>query len=121
MHLDLRADNLLVDAAGSVFVVDWPWAARGAAWLDTVLLALDTAVHGDVDPQRLVAGSPVVAAAAPDDVTDLLLALTGLWARQMRLPAPPGLPTLRAFQRRFHDAALAWGRRRATTAGGRRG
>ena len=30
----------------------------------------------------------------------------------MRRPAPPGLPTLRAFQRRFHDAALAWGSRR---------
>ena len=121
VHLDLRADNLLVDATGSVFVVDWPWAARGAAWLDTVLLALDTAVHGDVDPQRLVTGSPVVAAADPDDVTDLLLTLTGLWARQMRLAAPPGLPTLRPFQRRFHDAALTWGRRRAATAGRRRG
>jgi hypothetical protein len=38
-----------------------------------------------------------------------------MWSAAMRRPDPPGLPTVRAFQRRFHDAALAWGRRRAGT------
>ena len=61
VHLDVRADNLLVTADGTVSVVDWPWAARGAAWVDTVLFALDPAVHGGVDPELLVADSPVVA------------------------------------------------------------
>jgi aminoglycoside phosphotransferase (APT) family kinase protein len=112
VHLDVRADNLLVTADGAVFVVDWPWAARGAAWVDTVLFALDPAVHGGVDPELLVADSPVVAGADPADVTDLLLALTGTWAQEMRRPPPPGLPTVRDFQRGFHDAALAWARRR---------
>ncbi len=65
-----------------------------------------------MDPELLVADSPVVAAADAADVTDLLLALTGTWAQAVRLPPPPGLPTVRAFQRRFHDAALAWARRR---------
>ena len=108
----MRADNLLVAADGTVSLVDWPWAARGAAWVDTVLFALDPAVHGGVDPELLVAYSPVVAAADPADVTDLLLALTGTWAQAVRQPPPPGLPTVRDFQRRFHDAALAWARRR---------
>ncbi|MGY1763801.1 phosphotransferase family protein [Geodermatophilus sp. SYSU D00779] len=112
VHLDVRADNLLVTADGAVFVVDWPWAACGAAWVDTVLFALDPAVHGGVDPELLVADSPVVAGADPADVTDLLLALTGTWAQAMRQRPPPGLPTVRDFQRRFHDAALAWARRR---------
>ncbi|MGY1681108.1 phosphotransferase family protein [Geodermatophilus sp. SYSU D01176] len=112
VHLDVRADNLLVTAEGAVVVVDWPWAARGAAWVDTVLFALDPAVHGGVDPELLVADSPVVAAADPADVTDLLVALTGTWAQEMRRRPPPGLPTVRDFQRRFHDAALAWARRR---------
>lgn len=121
VHLDIRADNLLVTADGAVVVADWPWAARGAAWVDTVLFALDAAVHGGVDPELLVAGSPLVATADPAAVTDLLLGLGGMWAAAMRRPDPPGLPTVRAFQRRFHDAALAWGRRRADSGPGRSG
>ena len=111
VHLDARADDLLVTAEGTVSLVDWPWAARGAAWVDTVLFALDPAVHGGVDPELLVADCPVVAAADPADGTDLLLALTETWAQAVRQP-PPGLPTVRDFQRRFHDAALTWARRR---------
>lgn len=117
VHLDVRADNLLLAVDGSVVIVDWPWAARGAAWVDTVLFALDAAVHGGVDPEALVRDVPAVTAADPVAVTDLVLALTGMWAAAMRRPAPPGLPTVRAFQRRFHGAALAWGRRRTADAG----
>lgn len=112
VHLDVRADNLLVTPDGAVVVVDWPWAARGGPWVDTVLFALDAAVHGGVDPERLVGGSALVAEADPAAVTDLVLGLGGMWSAAMRRPDPPGLPTVRAFQRRFHDAALAWGRRR---------
>jgi Ser/Thr protein kinase RdoA (MazF antagonist) len=108
VHLDLRADNLLLTPDGDVVLLDWAWAARGPAWVDPVLLALDAAVHGGLDPAALLAGVPAVTAADPADVTDLLLVLTGMWAVTMRRPAPPGLPTLRAFQRRFHAAALAW-------------
>jgi len=111
VHNDLRADNLLLGPDG-VVVVDWPWAARGADWIDSALFALDPAVHGDVDPEDLVARSPLVAAADPAEVTDLVLGLAGMWADRMRRPAPRGLPTLRPFQRRFHDAALTWGARR---------
>jgi aminoglycoside phosphotransferase (APT) family kinase protein len=121
VHLDIRADNLLVTADGGVVVVDWPWAAQDAAWVDTVLFALDAAVHGGVDPEALVAGAPLVAKADPAAVTDLVLGLGGMWAAAMRRPDPPDLPTVRAFQRRFHDAALAWGRRRAGSAPGRPG
>ncbi|MPQ97471.1 hypothetical protein GB931_05935 [Modestobacter sp. I12A-02628] len=61
-----------------------------------------------MDPEELVAASPLVSAADPADVTDLLAGLMGMWAHRMRQPPPPGLPTLRAFQRRFHDACLDW-------------
>ena len=108
VHLDLRADNLLLTPAGEVVLLDWAWAAVGPAWVDPLLLVLDMAVHGGLDPAALLAGVPAAAAAAPADVTDLLLVLTGMWAATMRRPARPGLPTLRAFQRRFHDVALAW-------------
>ncbi|CCH20466.1 Aminoglycoside phosphotransferase (modular protein) [Micromonospora lupini str. Lupac 08] len=45
-HLDVRADNLLLDAAGTVTVVDWPWACRGPAWLDTALLLVNVRLFG---------------------------------------------------------------------------
>jgi hypothetical protein len=45
-------------------------------------------------------------------VTDLVLAMAGMYGRSMRNPPPPGLPTLRAFQRAFHATTLAWGVRR---------
>lgn len=108
VHLDVRADNLLFTPNGGVVLLDWAWGCRGAAWIDAVLLALDVAVHGGQDPGALVADLPAVAAADPRDVTDLVAGLVGMWAVTMRRPAPPGLPTLRAFQRRFHDAALDW-------------
>ncbi|MFE3080744.1 phosphotransferase [Nocardia tengchongensis] len=39
LHTNLRPDNLLIDAGGSVSVVDWAWRCRGAAWLDLAALA----------------------------------------------------------------------------------
>ncbi|WP_176523068.1 phosphotransferase family protein [Blastococcus aggregatus] len=112
VHGDLRADNLLIGPGGAVAFVDWAWAVRGADWIDTVLFSLDAAAQGGVDPEWLVGRSALVAAADPRQVTDLVLAMAGMWATSMRRPAPPGLPTIRAFQRHFHDAALAWGMRR---------
>jgi hypothetical protein len=112
VHGDLRADNLLMGPGNSVAFVDWAWAVRGADWIDTVLFSLAAATQGGVDPEWLVGRSALVAGADPRQVTDLVLAMAGMWASSMRRPAPPGLPTLRAFQREFHAAALTWGMRR---------
>lgn len=38
VHLDVRADNALIDRGARVWIVDWPWACRGAAWADALLL-----------------------------------------------------------------------------------
>lgn len=113
VHLDLRADNLLVTPSGSLVLLDWPWACTGPAWVDTVLLAIDMAANGGLDPAALVAGSSVVQDVDPGDLTDFLAGMAGMWAVSMRRPAPPGLPTIRAFQRRFHDTTLTWVRQRA--------
>ena len=113
VHLDLRSDNILIEPGGRVLFVDWPWACRGPRWLDTVLFALDPAVYGGVDPEQLLDGSSLLAGVDPDDVTAVLLGLAGMWAESSRAPAPPNMPTIRPFQRRFHDAALDWGRLRS--------
>ncbi|MFI7404394.1 aminoglycoside phosphotransferase family protein, partial [Streptomyces sp. NPDC049541] len=41
-----------------------------------------------------------------------LAALAGYFVAHALQPPPPGLPTLRAFQRAQGDTALAWLRRR---------
>lgn len=100
-HCDIRADNLLIRPDGRVIVVDWPWACVGPAWLDTVLLALSVLVHGG-DADRIVAGVD------PGVVLDILAGLAGYFRHISRLPPPPGLPTVRAFQRWQADALLPW-------------
>jgi hypothetical protein len=86
-------------------IVDWPWASVGPAWLDTALLAMNVAVHGG-DTDRIVAG------ADPSAFVDVIAGVTGMFRHQGRLPPPPGLPTVRAFQRFQADALRPWLRAR---------
>jgi len=41
---DLRADNLLIDGEGKAVLVDWPLAARGVPWFDTLSVLIDARV-----------------------------------------------------------------------------
>jgi hypothetical protein len=50
--------------------------------------------------------------AGPDGVTATLAALAGYFVSHVRRPPPPGLPTLRAFQRAQGEAAVRWLRKR---------
>ncbi|MEV4103648.1 hypothetical protein AB0J42_25605 [Nonomuraea sp. NPDC049649] len=104
LHADLRADNLLV-AGDRVYVVDWPWACRGAAWFDVLAMLPSVAMQGGPPPQEVL----------PDPcsgITAVVAALAGYFVRQSRQPGPPGLPTLRAFQHAQGVAALEWLRHR---------
>ncbi|MBD7956049.1 phosphotransferase [Microbacterium sp. Sa4CUA7] len=99
VHYDARSDNILLDAAGTAVLVDWPWAARGAPWFDAVLLLVDVRMHdADADIARLRATHPVFAAADDAAVAGVLAAFAGFMLDAGRRPAPPGLPTLSEFQ-----------------------
>ncbi|MFI2713000.1 phosphotransferase family protein [Micromonospora sp. NPDC018662] len=111
-HLDVRADNLLVGPDGTVTVVDWPWACRGPAWLDTLLTVVNVQVYGGHDPDALLAARPLTAHVDPADLTGVLAGLTGFFLDSARQPPPPGIPTVRAFQRLQADALLPWLARR---------
>lgn len=104
LHADLRADNMLL-TDDRVYIVDWPWACRGAAFYERVGMLPSVAMQGGPRPEELLTD--------PDPaITSVLAAVTGYFVRQCRQPAPPGLPTLRAFQRAQGVVALEWLRHR---------
>jgi hypothetical protein len=111
VHFDIRADNIVLGNDGRVWFVDWPWACRGAIWMDITLFLVNAALYGH-DPQKYAERHPLLADVDPWHVTGLLAGLAGMWAEETRQPAPPGIPTLRAFQRAQLDVTLPWIRRR---------
>ncbi|WP_146238605.1 MULTISPECIES: hypothetical protein [unclassified Curtobacterium] len=109
VHADCRADNLLVDDAGLVWVVDWPWASVGAHWLDPLTYLLDTLVRGeDDDVEHHLATHPVFAGVPAATIDAVLAGLAGLFFEHALPPAPPNMPTIRDFQRREGVAAAEW-------------
>ena len=111
VHGDVRADNLLVRPDGSVVVVDWPWATRGAGWFDRLALLVNVGLYDADAPldDLLATWLPDV---APDDVDAVLSGLAAYFVDAARRPDPPGLPTVRAFQRAQGAVVLHWLRRR---------
>lgn len=112
LHVDLRADNLLLDTAGRVWVVDWAHTATGAAWVDLVLFLVSVIRDIDADPDELLRSSAIGRGAPRAGVDALVCAFAGFMTEASRRPAPPGLPTLRAFQRSYVGPNLEWVRRR---------
>ena len=116
VHLDLRTDNVIFADAGSEHdvVVDWPGACSGAGWVDLVCLLPSLELDGAPACEEVFAQQRVAASAKPDDVNALLAAVAGFFTRMSLLPAPPGLPTLRAFQAAQGEVARRWLAERCT-------
>ena len=107
LHLDLRADNLLIRPDGDVVFVDWPWGARGAPLFDLAGLSPSVAMQGGPDIDWLIARHPMTRDVDPDAVNAVLAALAGMFTYRALQPPPPGLPTVRAFQDAQGRAARA--------------
>ena len=114
-HADLRADNLLLTDDDRVVFVDWPHVLRAAPWFDLLVMLPCVSAQGGPDPEDVFSSHALGRAAEPDAVTAALAGLAGYFLRSSLLPSPPGIPTLRPFQRAQGEAALAWLRRRAGT------
>ncbi|GAA1980154.1 aminoglycoside phosphotransferase family protein [Catenulispora subtropica] len=107
VNMDVRADNLLM-TADRVYVVDWPWAAVGAPWIDLGFFVPSVWMHSGPERARIVTEHPLLADADPEAVTAFAAGLTGMLLERSSQPAPQGLPTLRGFQRAFGTASLEW-------------
>lgn len=108
LHGDLRPDNVVTTEVRA-FAVDWPAACIGAAWTDALLMvpAL-TLMRGAPDPARFLQRHPVLSEVDPAAVDAALAASLGYFVTSSLAPTPPGLPTIRAFQRAQADSVLAW-------------
>jgi hypothetical protein len=108
VHWDVRADNVLIRADGSAVLLDWAWTCRGARWLDLFVLAFDFAVQGGPDPDALLSEHPLTRDVPVDHFRAMVGVLLGLFAERSRAPAPPGLPTIRAWQKHCLAATRRW-------------
>jgi Phosphotransferase enzyme family len=106
-HGDVRADNVLLTADRVIFV-DWPWACLAPPWFDLVTMLPSLALQGGPEPEQVLARHPLARSADPDAVTVVAAALAGFFLWKGSQPDPPGLPTLRAFQRAHAEVALRW-------------
>ncbi len=111
LHSDLRADNILL-TKDRVYFADWPGACVGAPWVDLVGFLPSVAMQGGPKPWTLFDGSALGRDAEPDRVDSVLAALAGFLLGNARKPPPPGLSTLRPFQRGQGLRALEWLRHR---------
>lgn len=108
VHWDARNDNILIRPDGSAALLDWAWASRGAPWLDTLLLAVDFVVQGGPDPDAYLSSVVLTSEVDPQDLRAMLACMVGIWAERSRRPAPPGLPTIRAWQAHCASESLRW-------------
>ncbi|MFF0345491.1 hypothetical protein [Kribbella sp. NPDC004875] len=99
-HYDLRADNIILTDDRVVFI-DWAHPGLAPRWTDSVILQAE--MRGSVTLPEL-----------PDDsgITGLIAAIAGgMWWGSAQ-PSPPGLPTVRQWQRQNALAHLDWVRER---------
>lgn len=108
-HLDCRADNVILDRDGAAWIIDWPWAGIGARWTDGACYLFDVRMRGEaIDVEEVLGLHPLFDGVADADIDSLIAALTGGYLFKSRLPAPPGMPTLREFQRQEALTGIAW-------------
>jgi aminoglycoside phosphotransferase (APT) family kinase protein len=107
VHTDLRDDNLILGADGRVWMCDWNWPVRGAAWLDTLFLLLQPRGDG-VDVDSVLAHSELTRE-VPDEAIDSMLALLcGYFFQRGDEPVPPTSPYLRQHQQWFAEVTWDW-------------
>jgi aminoglycoside phosphotransferase (APT) family kinase protein len=100
-HQDIRCDNAVIDPAGNTAtLVDWGYCSAGARWLDPALLAADVMAAGHADGAEAARRQALdLVTDAPRDASRFVIAQAGMWRSNSTLPAHPGMPTHRAWQR----------------------
>ncbi|MEO6531771.1 MAG: hypothetical protein ABI563_07755 [Specibacter sp.] len=105
----IRADNILITPDNGAILVDWPWACIGAGWVDALSVLVNVRVFdATADVDSLLESHPVFASATENSINGPLSGRAACFVHAARQPAPPGLPTLRAFQQEQGEAVIDW-------------
>lgn len=110
-HLDLRADNLLIDrSTGRVSFLDWAHPSLAAPWVDIALLLTDVVASGAATES----GGPIDVVAVfrrmhPDTDPELLIALVSALGAFLHVRSRDGRPTPAVPQRGRWSGAMAEG------------
>ncbi|MFI2366699.1 hypothetical protein [Promicromonospora sp. NPDC019610] len=111
VHADFRADNVLIlgpDEQRRGVVVDWPHAARGAAFIDVVGMLPAMHALGGPAPSEVLERTPLPAGTDPEAVVTQVAVLAAYFVHGSLQEPPPGIPHLRQFQRVQAEASIAW-------------
>ncbi|MEU8379546.1 phosphotransferase [Streptosporangium sp. NPDC048865] len=111
LHYDLHSGNFRIHD-GRAYVIDWGFAARGAAWVDAVMLAprFIEAGHTPERTETLLTRVPAWRSAPADAVT----AIAALWTLFRLYKARFGPVEGRDFRARAAEAGRAWVRHRSS-------
>ena len=110
LHFDVRADNLLI-VGERVYLLDWPWARTGAAWIDLVAMAPSVAMQGGPAPARFM-DRLALRGVSREALDAVICSIAGYFAVRALEPPPQGIPTVRAFQAAQGGVAIGWLRER---------
>lgn len=107
VHCEVRDDNLLLGADGQVWLCDWNWPVRGAAWMDSLELLIGPRGDG-LDVEAHIAGHPLLADVPAEDVDTVLAHLLGYLTASADLPRVSNSPYLRIHSAWQRDVVYAW-------------
>lgn len=110
VHCDVRADNLLIEG-DRVFVLDWPWARVGAAWVDLVAMAPSVEMQDGPACEDFLSRLDL-RGVSREAIDAVVCSLAGYFVVRALEPPPQGIPTVRAFQAAQGRVATAWLRER---------
>ena len=105
LHYDLHSGNLLA-VVQDIYVIDWSFACRGQAWIDSALFVprLIEAGHTPAEAEALVSAHPGWRTAPDDAVTGL----GALWTMFREHKAIYGPEDARDFRAKAAQAGRAW-------------
>jgi hypothetical protein len=107
LHADIRADQLLLTGE-RVYLVDWAHACVGASFVDPLLFFPSVVLDGGPTIDELVILSPQTRGAEPTHLAAVASAAASFFIERCTRPPPPGLPTVRDFQRQQGGVLLDW-------------
>lgn len=108
VHGDFRSDNILLTESDA-FAVDWTSPCIGTGLFDILGMLPSVALAGGGAPEDVLAAMGHTG--ADREFVPLVAAFAGYFVERSHQPDPPGLPTVRQFQRDQGAVVLAWLRR----------